>query len=32
MEVLGPPLSEARMLQFARAWELAAQPRVAPSL
>lgn len=32
MEVLGPPLSEARMLQFAQAWELAAHPRAAPSL
>jgi len=32
LEVMGPPLSEAKMLQFARAWELAARPRTAPSL
>ncbi len=32
MEVLGPPLSEAKMLQFARVWELGARPRTPPSL
>jgi amidase len=32
MELLGTPLAEAKMLQFAHAWERAAQPRKAPVL
>jgi amidase len=32
MELLGTPLAEAKMLQFARAWETFAQPRQAPAL
>jgi amidase len=32
VELLGPPLTEARMLQFGRAWETVAQPRRAPAL
>jgi amidase len=32
MEVLGPPLAEAKLLQFARLWERSVQPRTAPSL
>jgi amidase len=32
LELLGTPLAEARMLQFARAWERAASPRRAPGL
>jgi Asp-tRNA(Asn)/Glu-tRNA(Gln) amidotransferase A subunit family amidase len=32
MELLGTPLAEAKMLQFAHAWEKAAQPRKAPAL
>jgi amidase len=32
LELLGTPLAEARMLQFARSWERAAQPRQAPDL
>ena len=32
LEVLGTPLAEAKMLQFARAWEKAARPRHAPDI
>jgi amidase len=32
LELLGPPLAEARMLQFAHAWEQAVRPRRAPVL
>jgi amidase len=32
LELLGVPLAEASMLQFARAWERAAQPRRPPDL
>lgn len=32
LELLGTPLAEARMLQFAHAWERAAAPRHAPEL
>jgi amidase len=32
LELLGAPLAEARMLQFARAWEKAAEPRRAPRI
>jgi amidase len=32
LELLGTPLAEARMLQFARAWERAAEPRRAPRI
>lgn len=32
LELLGTPLAEASMLQFARAWEKSAQPRKAPAL
>lgn len=32
MELLGTPFAEAKMLQFAHAWEKAARPRKAPAL
>jgi amidase len=32
MELLGTPLAEMKMLQFARAWERASSPRQAPSM
>jgi amidase len=32
LELLGPPLGEAKMLQFAQAWERAAQQRRVPAL
>ena len=32
LELLGTPLAEARMLQFARSWERAAAPRRAPAI
>jgi amidase len=32
MELLGTPLAETKMLQFARAWEIFARPRQAPAL
>lgn len=32
LELLGTPLAERKMLQFARAWEKATQPRIAPAL
>jgi amidase len=32
LEVLGAPLAEAKMLQFARAWERAAEPRHGPDI
>jgi Asp-tRNA(Asn)/Glu-tRNA(Gln) amidotransferase A subunit family amidase len=32
LELLGTPLSERKLLQFARAWEKATQPRARPSL
>ena len=32
LELLGTPLSETKMLQFAHAWEQATQPRIAPEL
>jgi len=32
LELLGTPLAESKMLQFAHAWELAAKPRKAPAL
>ncbi len=32
LELLGTPLAEAKMLRFARAWERAAKPRMAPAL
>jgi Asp-tRNA(Asn)/Glu-tRNA(Gln) amidotransferase A subunit family amidase len=32
LELLGTPLAETKMLQFAHAWEQAEQPRSAPSL
>ena len=32
LELLGAPLAEARILQFARSWERAAAPRRAPAI
>ena len=32
LELLGVPLAEAKMLQFARSWERAAGPRHAPDI
>jgi Asp-tRNA(Asn)/Glu-tRNA(Gln) amidotransferase A subunit family amidase len=32
LELIGAPLAEARMLQFARGWEMATGPRKAPAL
>jgi Asp-tRNA(Asn)/Glu-tRNA(Gln) amidotransferase A subunit family amidase len=32
LELLGTPLAEAEMLQFAQAWEKSTQPRRAPAL
>jgi amidase len=32
LELLGAPLAETKMLQFAHAWERVAEPRVAPAL
>jgi amidase len=32
LELLGAPLAEAKMLQFARSWERAAEPRHAPDI
>jgi amidase len=32
MELLGPPLAEVKMLQFARSWERAAAPRRTPDI
>ena len=32
LELLGTPLAETKMLQFARGWERSAQPRKAPAL
>jgi Asp-tRNA(Asn)/Glu-tRNA(Gln) amidotransferase A subunit family amidase len=32
MELLGTPLAETKMLQFARAWEIFARPRQTPAL
>ena len=32
LELLGTPVAEAKMLQFARAWEQATEPRYAPDI